>query len=314
MPADRGGASAYTGNRLQGCRCVALTGVLWLNGQSLAAGNACRSMLKRPVSTLQPVTVITGASAGIGEALAGVFAAHGHATVLVARRLNRLEGVAKRIAAAGRTSPQLLAIDLAQSGGPDELAGALSARGLDPAILVNNAGFGLRGAAAGLDRSQQLAMIDLNVRTLTDLSLRFVESLARHHGGIINLASISSYFPGPGMAVYFATKAYVLSFSEALSEELAPLGIRVAAVCPGPVPTEFQALAGIDEHLPPLITCSAERVARETYRGFMRGNRVIVPGLINRMTVALPRLLPRGLVLKLVQANQMRTARRRASL
>ena len=96
--------------------------------------------------------------------------------------------------------------------------------------------------------------------------------------------------------------------------ELAPLGIRVAAVCPGPVPTEFQALAGIDEHLPPLITCSDERVARETYRGFMRGKRVIVPGLINRMTVALPRLLPRGLVLKLVHANQMRTARRRASL
>jgi uncharacterized protein len=260
-----------------------------------------------------PVTVITGASAGIGEALAEIFAAHGHATVLVARRLDRLEALAKRIVSGGRAAPLILAIDLAQAGGTDELARALAEARVEPQILVNNAGFGLRGAAAGLDRARQLAMIDLNVRALTDLSLRFVESLARHRGGIINLASIASYFPGPGMAVYYATKAYVLSFSEALSRELAPMGIRVTAVCPGPVPTEFQARAGIDRHMPPLITHSAEQVARQAYEGFMRGKRVVVPGILNKIIVGIPRLLPRALLLRAVHSNQMRAATRERS-
>ncbi|HEY7301834.1 MAG TPA: SDR family oxidoreductase [Xanthobacteraceae bacterium] len=257
-----------------------------------------------------PVAVITGASAGIGEALAGVFAARGHATVLVARRQDQLEAVAQRIGSAGGPVPHVLAIDLAQPGGTDELARRLAERGLDPAILVNNAGFGLRGAAANLDRLEQLAMIDLNVRVLTDLSLRFVESLGRHRGGIINLASVASYFPGPGMAVYYATKAYVLSFTEALSRELAPVGIRVTAVCPGPVPTEFQARAGLDRRLPPLITVSTEQVAREAYEGFMRGKRVVIPGLLNKFIVTTPRLIPRALLLRLMEANQMRPARR----
>jgi short-subunit dehydrogenase len=261
---------------------------------------------------VKPVTVITGASAGIGEALAGVFAAHGHATVLVARRLDRLEALAQRIASGGRPTPQVLAIDLEQPGGPDELARRLTERELEPAVLVNNAGFGLRGAAASLDRPQQLSMIDLNVRVLTDLSLRFIESLGRHRGGIINLASVASYFPGPGMAVYYATKAYVLSFSEALSQELAPKGIRVTAVCPGPVPTEFQERAGLDRRLPPLITISAEQVARETYEGFMRGKRVVVPGFLNKFVVATPRLFPRALLVRVIEANQMRAAGRRS--
>jgi uncharacterized protein len=261
----------------------------------------------------KPVTLITGASAGIGEALAGVFAAHGHATVLVARRRDRLETVAKRIVSAGGAAPVLLAIDLREPNGPDALARALAEAGVEPAILVNNAGFGLRGAAASLDRTEQLAMIDLNVRALTDLSLRFVESLAHHHGGIINLASVASFFPGAGMAVYYASKAYVLSFSEALSQELAPMGIRVTAVCPGPVPTEFQARAGLTRRLPPLITCSAERVARDAYEGFMRGKRLVVPGLANRIIVEVPRLLPRALMLKLVHASQMRAAEKERS-
>ena len=145
---------------------------------------------------------------------------------------------------------------------------------------------------------------------LTDLSLRFVESLGRHRGGIINLASVASYFPGPGMAVYYATKAYVLSYTEALSRELAPIGIKVTAVCPGPVPTQFQARAGLDRRLPPLITVSAEQVAREAYDGFMRGKRVVVPGLLNKFVVATPRLVPRALLLRLVEANQMRAASR----
>ena len=123
-------------------------------------------------------------------------------------------------------------------------------------------------APATLDRAEQLAMIDLNVRALTDLSLAFVDSLERRRGGILNVASVAAFLPGPDMAVYYATKAYVLSFSEALHWELAPRGIRVTALCPGPVPTEFQARAGIDRRRPPpLLTRSAERVAEEGYRG-----------------------------------------------
>ena len=118
-------------------------------------------------------------------------------------------------------------------------------RGVEPDIVVNNAGFGLIGAAAALDRGEQLAMIDLNVRALTDLSLAFVGRARAPPGGILNVASVAGFLPGPGMAVYYASKAYVLSFSEALHHELAPRGVRVTALCPGPVPTEFQARAGV---------------------------------------------------------------------
>ncbi|MEA2902981.1 MAG: uncharacterized protein QOI12_368 [Alphaproteobacteria bacterium] len=257
---------------------------------------------------MQPITLITGASSGIGAAFARVFAAHGHDLVLVARRESALSAVAEDIAATGRPRPQVLAADLAAPEGADRLAAALAAHGLEPAVVVNNAGFGLRGAAADLDRAEQLAMIDLNVRALTDLSLRFIPGLKRHRGGIINVASLAGFFPGPGMAVYFASKAYVLSFSEALHRELKPQGVRVTVVCPGPVPTEFQARAGISEALPPVLTLSSERVARQAYEGFMSGRRLIVPGLSNKVACVLPRLLPRALVVRLLDAYQMKAA------
>jgi short-subunit dehydrogenase len=146
-------------------------------------------------------------------------------------------------------------------------------------------------------------MIDLNVRVLTDLSLRFVDSLERHRGGILNVASVASFMPGPDMAVYHATKAYVLSFSEALHRELEPRGIRVTALCPGPVETEFIAQAGVPEGtFPRFLMRSAERVAREGYDGLMRGQRVVVPGSANKAATLLPRLLPRGIVLRMVRA------------
>ena len=194
---------------------------------------------------MKPVTLITGASAGIGAELARVFARHGHELVLVARREDRLNALADEIAAAGRPRPVVLAIDLEQRDAVARIAAELASRGLEPAIVVNNAGFGLAGAAAALDRNEQLGMIDLNIRTLTELSLAFVDSLARHRGGILNVASVAAFLPGPGMAVYYASKAYVLSFSEALHRELKPRGIRVTALCPGPVPTEFQARSGM---------------------------------------------------------------------
>jgi short-subunit dehydrogenase len=251
-------------------------------------------------STRKPVTLITGASAGIGEALARVFAEHGHDLVLVARRKERLAAVADSIAAEGRNRPQVLSIDLEQPDGTSRLAEELLARGLKPAIVVNNAGFGLLGAAANLDRTQQLAMIDLNVRVLTDLSLRFIDGMPEHGGGIINMSSIAGFLPGPGMAVYFACKAYVLSFSQALHRELRPRGIHVTVVCPGPVPTEFHKRGGIaGDLLPRKLMRSASRVAREAYVGFVNGRCLIVPGFDNQVLVALTRFLPRSRLLDL---------------
>jgi uncharacterized protein len=250
------------------------------------------------MTELRPVTLITGASAGIGAALADVFADRGHELALVARRAPQLKAVASAIEARGRPAPHLLAIDLAGPDAPELIEAELKQRGLAVQFLVNNAGFGLVGDAAALDRGRQLAMIDLNARALTDLTLRFVPSIAEHRGGILNVASVAGFMPGPGMAVYHATKAYVVSFSEALHRELKPKGIRVTALCPGPVPTEFQALSGMpDGFLPRGFSRSAERVAREGYEGLMRGRRVVVPGSHNKVSALLPRLLPRGMML-----------------
>ena len=192
------------------------------------------------------VTLITGASAGIGTELARVFASNGHRLALVARRADRLATLAGEIAAAGGATPIVIPCDLEHPDAGDKIAAVLAAEGVEVEYLVNNAGFGLFGKAIDLDRSAQLGMISLNISTLTDLSLRFAESLIRHRGGILNVGSIAGFLPGPGMAVYYASKAYVLSFSEALRGELAPRGVRVTALCPGPVPTEFQTRAGFE--------------------------------------------------------------------
>jgi short-subunit dehydrogenase len=258
---------------------------------------------------LRPVTLITGASAGIGAALARVFAENGHALMLVARREARLAELADDIAATGRPRPVVVAADLARSDAVQSIARALAEHGLDPAYVVNNAGFGLIGNAAELDRAEQLAMIDLNVRLLTELSLAFVDSLARHHGGILNVASVAGFLPGPGMAVYYATKAYVLSFSQALHRELAPTGVRVTVLCPGPVPTEFQARAGMSIiQFPRLFVRSTGQVAAEGYCGLMAGRRVVVPGFPNKLVTRLVQLVPRALLLALADTRQRRRA------
>jgi short-subunit dehydrogenase len=243
----------------------------------------------------RPVAVITGASAGIGAELVRVFARHGHELVLVARREQRLQALAQEIAAQGRPRPLTLALDLTQPGVTARLSEAMAGAGLEPQYVVNNAGFGLWGQAAALDRAEQLTMVDLNVRAVVDLSLAFVESLARHQGGILNVASVAGFLPGPNMTVYYATKAFVLSFSDSLRAELAPLGIRVTALCPGPVPTEFQARAGgIPMQGGGLLNRSADEVALAAYRGLMAGKAYIVPGWINKVATLMPRLLPRA--------------------
>jgi len=253
---------------------------------------------------MKPVVLITGASSGIGAALAKVFAAHqhehGHELVLVARRGDRLETLAGEIAASGRPRPTVITVDLERRDGASAIAAELSSRGLEPIIVVNNAGFGLYGEAAALPRDEQLAMVDVNVRALTELSLMFVDSMARHRGGILNVASLAAFLPGPGMAVYYASKAYVLSFSEALHRELSERGVRVTALCPGPVPTEFQARAGMGR-IPGarVLELPAERVAQIGYDAFMAGKRVAIAGIGNRLVVSLMRLVPHALLLRL---------------
>jgi len=259
------------------------------------------------MSNLRPVTVITGASAGIGVALAHEFARHGHALALVARREDRLRQLADEIAATGAVKPIVIVADLTQGDAARQIGEALAAQGAEPQFMVNNAGFGMVGLAAARDRDQQLAMIDVNVRALTELSLAFVDSLERHRGGLLNVGSMAGFLPGPGMAVYYATKAYVLSFSEALHSELKSRGVRVTVLCPGPVPTEFAARAGLSSGLAPgLLTQTAERVAEAGYRGLMRGDRMVVPGLANKLVTILIRIVPRRLLLRMVDSRQSR--------
>ncbi|MGA2815492.1 MAG: SDR family oxidoreductase [Xanthobacteraceae bacterium] len=258
---------------------------------------------------MRPVALITGASAGIGAELARVFAEHGHELVLVARREDRLAALADEIAAGGRQRPTVLNVDLERRDAVSGLAAELTSRGLEPQIVINNAAFGLVGRADKLSRDEQLAMIDLNVRALTELSLAFVESLARHRGGILNVASVAAFMPGPGMAVYYASKAFVLSFSEALHQELSERGVRVTTLCPGPVPTEFQARAGLGDRMPNVLALPAERVARIGYDGLMRGKRVVVAGIGNRIGVFLLRFMPNALLLPLLDWGTRKAAR-----
>ena len=253
------------------------------------------------------VTLITGASAGIGAELARVFASNGHRVALVARRADRLMQLADEIAAAGGAAPIVIPCDLEQPDAGDKIAAALIAEGVEVEYVVNNAGFGLFGNAIERDRAGQLGIIAVNIRALTDLSLRFSDSLIRHRGGILNVGSIAGFLPGPGMAVYYASKAYVLSFTEAMRGELAPHGVRVTALCPGPVPSEFQARAGF---LPgfdsAILNVSASDVALAGYRGLMANKRAVMPGLGIKIVPFLLRLFPRGFILAAVGRFQLR--------
>jgi uncharacterized protein len=253
------------------------------------------------------VTLITGASAGIGTELARVFAANDHRVVLVARRADRLKTLADEIVAAGGAAPILIPCDLEARDAGDKIAAALLAEGVEVEFVVNNAGFGLFGQATEMDRAEQLGIIDVNIRTLTDLSLRFSDSLIRHGGGILNVGSVAGFLPGPGMAVYYASKAYVLSFTEALHQELGHRGVRVTALCPGPVPSEFQVRAGFEPGLDSaILNVNPSAVALAGYRGLMAGKRAVLPGLGVKMVPFLLRFFPRGFILAAVGRLQLR--------
>jgi short-subunit dehydrogenase len=262
------------------------------------------------VATLRPAAIATGASEGIGAELARVFAARGHEVALVARRRDRLEALADEIAATGRARPAVIDLDVAREGAADALVARLAEAGLVPQYLVNNAGFGLLGRVTELDQAEQLAMIDLNIRALTALTLRFLPSLVETKGGLLNVASVASFMPGPGFAVYYATKAYVRSFSEAVAEELKPAGVKVSCLCPGPVITGFQARAGMSfegmmSAIKPALV-PADEVARQGYEGLMAGKTVVVPGLVNKAMVWSARLTPRAVLMPILGAAQIK--------
>jgi len=253
------------------------------------------------------VTLITGASSGIGAELARVFASNGHRLALVARRADRLEALAGEIGASGGAAPIVIPCDLEQTDAGDRIAATLAAAGLEVEYVINNAGFGKFGRAIKLDRAEQLGIITVNIRAMTELSLRFSDSLIKHRGGILNVGSLAGFLPGPGMAVYYASKAYVLSFTEALHEELGPLGVRVTALCPGPVPSEFQARAGFRPGFDSaVLNVSPADVALAGYRGLMANKRAVLPGLGVKIVPFLLRLFPRGFILAMVGKLQLK--------
>jgi len=201
------------------------------------------------MSAPRRVALVTGASGGIGADLARVFARHGHDLALVARSKEQLEALADEIAATGRPRPLVLAYDLTVPEAVDAIAAQLTAADASVEILVNNAGYGLLGDVADLDPAAQIGIVDLNVRALVALCLRFLPELRAVRGKILNVASVVGFFPGPGMAMYYASKAFVLSFGEALWQEMKPYGCTVTTLCPGVTITGFQQRAGFTSDL-----------------------------------------------------------------
>jgi short-subunit dehydrogenase len=234
------------------------------------------------------IALITGASSGIGAELAVVFAQHGHPVVLAGRDAVRLSAVAGRSEKdTGRRSETVVAY-LAVAGGVDQVIAALSERNIRPAFIVNAAGFGRYGLAGKLSAAEQVAIVNVNCGALTELTVRLLPGAIEQRGGVLNVGSVGGFFPGPGMSVYFASKAFVHSFSQALRSEYLRHGLRVSALCPGPVPTGFQARAGmVAPRLPRLLGRDARSVALAGYRGLMRNRAVVVPGpFFNLLMVA----------------------------
>ena len=247
--------------------------------------------------------LITGASGGIGEAIAHRLAQEGHALVLVARNGAKLQALADALAARHRVDVRALAFDLAAPGAADALAARLATDGLEIAVLVNNAGFGLYGKHASTDLADEQRMVDLNITTLTRLTkLLLPPMLAAGRGRIMNVASTAAFQPGPYMAVYYATKAYVLSYSEALQEELRGSGVTVTALCPGPTASGFQDRAAMHDsalvkgkRLP-----TPQAVAAYGVAAMHRGQTVAVHGFMNRLMTQAVRFTPRGMATRMV--------------
>ncbi len=247
--------------------------------------------------------IVTGASAGLGIEFAKLFVQDGHQVVLVARRKEQLEAVANSLKAIFPNSKAyVIGMDLGSPGAGQRLFERTQSLGLKIDFLVNNAGFGEAGDFSKLSLSRQLQMIDLNVRTLVELTHLYLPSMRENKfGRILNVGSTAGFQPGPYMATYFATKAFVNSFSEALHEELNGTGVTCTVLAPGATATEFQSVAHLDKAL--LFktgVASSGPVVRAGYIGLLAGKALVVPGFKNKFSVQLLRISPRKMVRKLV--------------
>jgi short-subunit dehydrogenase len=253
-----------------------------------------------------PVVLITGASSGIGRAIAKVAAAEQRAVVLVGRSLSGLSETAEIVRRAGG-DPHVLQLDLLSDGATERIDRFLLENRMLCDVLVNSAGYGLRGAAANLPIERQLGIIDVNIRILTELTLRFLPGMVeRKSGGVINLSSVASFTPGPYMSLYYASKGFVRSFSEALYQETRNSGVTVTCVAPGPVKTAFLKRAGADRTslfrlLPKL---DADVVAKRAWNAYRSKRRLVIPGSTAKLAAWGSALLPNWLLIKLVSALQ----------
>jgi short-subunit dehydrogenase len=246
----------------------------------------------------RPATLITGASAGLGAEFARQCAARGETLVLVARRRERLEALAAELGNAHAVDA-----DLEAPGAAARLLAEVASLGLHADTLINNAGFGLAGRFATLPAERQTAMIDLNVRLLTELCRLCVPDMAeRGRGGILNVASTAAFQAGPNMAVYYATKAFVLSLTEALHQELKGKGVKVSALCPGPTVTEFFEVAGAGNSRLARMGADAESVVRAGLKGLDRNRAIVIPGIANTIGAQANRILPRAAMRRIVAA------------
>jgi len=261
-------------------------------------------MAEREASKRETV-LITGASGGIGEAFARIFASKGHDLVLTSRSEERLRRLAAQLSEQYRVHAEIVSADLSIPAGVDQLIAFLRAKSLQIDVLVNNAGFGTFGPFVDGDIHEQLAQIQINVFTLTHLTRELLPAMIRRgHGKILNVASTAAFQPGPLMAVYYATKAYVLSFSEALWNELQGSGVTVTCLCPGPTRTGFMARARMGN--PEVLAKSAmmmdaDEVARRGFEGLQKGRRLVIPGLLNKVLAHSTRLGSRGLSARVVR-------------
>jgi short-subunit dehydrogenase len=255
-----------------------------------------------PSPSPDSTALITGASSGIGIELARQLARRGHGVTLVARRKEKLDQLATELRASHGIRAETLGRDLGEAPERDKLAGDLEQLGLRVDVLLNNAGFGSGAPFVKLDRERELRMLRLNCEAVVDLCARYASGMVeRRSGAILNVASTAAFQPLPGQSTYAASKALVLSLSEALHQELARSGVTVTALCPGPVKTEFMTAAGIegiDSATPEFLWASAEKVAEAAVRGLESGERVVIPGAINEVGAILGRYTPRWLFLR----------------
>ena len=245
-------------------------------------------------SSDRKTALLTGASSGIGYELAKTFAKEGHNVVLVARNQGALETLAKELQRNHPISAVVIPADLSDPSTPGQIREVLSKESVPVDYLVNNAGFQVRGLFQEADLKTQLSMMQVNMIALVSLTRLFIDDMVkRGNGGILNLASTAAFLPGPLMAVYYATKAFVLSFSQALADELRNTGVKVTALCPGPTRTEFASHFGTENsRLFRGAVMDPETVAFAGFEGLMKGKRVVVPGIRNRTLTTVTRLIP----------------------